>query len=63
MKKFALLALGLGLGVASFAQKAQIRTAKNYLGEKEYEKALKAIDQAVNNESTQDDPYAWATRA
>ena len=62
MKKFALLALGLGLGVASFAQKAQIRTAKNYLGEKEYEKALKAIDQAVNNESTQDDPYAWATR-
>ena len=62
MRKFALLAIGLGLGMTSFAQKSQIRTAKNYMGEKNYEKAKAAIEEAVTSESTKDDPSAWYVR-
>jgi len=62
MKKFVLIAAGLGIGVAGFAQKSQIRSAKNYLGEKNYEKAKAAIEEAVTSNDTKDDPYAWLTR-
>ncbi len=62
MKKFVLIAAGVGLGFAAIAQKSQIRTAKNYLGEKNFEKAKAAIEQAINDPSTKDDPYAWHVR-
>jgi len=62
MKKIVLIAAGLGLGFTAFAQKSQIRTAKNYLGEKNFEKARAAIEQAVTSDDTKDDPYAWYVR-
>ncbi|HRO41462.1 MAG TPA: hypothetical protein PL009_01415 [Flavipsychrobacter sp.] len=62
MKKFVLIAACLSIGVGAFAQKSQIRTAKNYLGEKNYEKAKAAIEEAVNSADTKDDPYAWHVR-
>ena len=62
MKKFFLIAAGLTIGVAAFAQKSQIRTARNYLGEKNYEKAKAAIEEAVTSDDTKDDPYAWYIR-
>jgi len=62
MKKFVLIVAGLSMGVAGFAQKSQIRTAKNYLGEKNFDKAKAAIEEAVTSDDTKDDPYAWATR-
>jgi hypothetical protein len=62
MKKFVLIAAGLSLAFAAGAQKSQIRNARNYLGEKEYEKAKASIEAAVMDESTKDDPYAWFTR-
>lgn len=62
MKKFVLIAAGLCIGVAAIAQKSQIRTAKNYLGEKKFDKAKAAIEEAVANSDTKDDPYAWHVR-
>lgn len=62
MKKFVLIVAGLSMGVTGFAQKSQIRSAKNYLGEKNFEKAKAAIEEAVTSDDTKDDPYAWATR-
>jgi hypothetical protein len=62
MKKLVLIAAGLGIGFAAFAQKSQVRSAKNYLGEKNYEKAKAAIEQAINDESTKGSADAWATR-
>lgn len=62
MKKLVLITAGLGFGFAALAQKSQIRSANNYIGEKNYEKAKAAIEAAVKDESTKDDPYAWFTR-
>jgi len=62
MKKIIFISVGLCLGVTAFAQKSQIRTAKNYLGEKNYEKAKAAIEEAVTSADTKDDPYAWYVR-
>ncbi|HTM66932.1 MAG TPA: hypothetical protein VL093_11460, partial [Flavipsychrobacter sp.] len=62
MKKLVLIAAGLGLSLAAFAQKSQIRTANNYLGEQNYEKAKAAIEEAVTSDDTKDDPYAWFVR-
>jgi Tfp pilus assembly protein PilF len=62
MKKLVLIAAGLGLTLAAFAQKSQIRTANNYLGEQNYEKAKAAIEEAVTSDDTKDDPYAWFVR-
>lgn len=62
MKKILLIAAALGISLGSFAQKALVRSAKNYLGSQDYEKAKKSIDEAVASEYTKDDPYAWYTR-
>jgi tetratricopeptide (TPR) repeat protein len=62
MKKFVLIAAGLMLVVAAFAQKSKIQSAKNYLADQSFEKAKAAIEEAVNDESTKDDPKAWYVR-
>ncbi|MBS1588413.1 MAG: tetratricopeptide repeat protein [Bacteroidetes bacterium] len=62
MKKLLLTATTLCFVAVSFAQKSQIRTAKNYLADKNYEKAKSAIEEAVTNDDTKNDPYAWYTR-
>ncbi len=61
MKKVVLIAAGILTMTGAFAQKSQIRSAKNYLGEKNFDKARAAIEQAINDES-KDDPYAWYVR-
>ncbi len=62
MKKVVLIAAGIGLSFVAVAQKSQIRSANNYIGEKNYDKAQKAIEAAINDPDTKDDPYAWYTR-
>src|SRR5690606_37616327 len=62
MKKLVLFAAGFCLCFTAFAQRSQVRTAKNYLGEQNFEKAKAAIEEAVAHEDTKDDPYAWYTR-
>jgi hypothetical protein len=62
MKKSILLVGCLCIGIMGFAQKMNIESAKNYLRDQEYDKAKKAIDDAVNNESTSKNADAWFTR-
>jgi Tfp pilus assembly protein PilF len=62
MKRTVLIALAFGLCLTGFAQKSQIRSAVNYLNDKDYVKAKAAIETAVNDESTKNDPKAWYTR-
>ena len=62
MKKIVLIAAGLTLGFSGFAQKSKIQSAKNYLADKNFEKAKASIEEAVNDESTKDDPKAWYVR-
>lgn len=62
MKKLILIAAGLSISFAGLAQKKNISTAILALGNEEYDNARKAIDEAVVNESTKDDPKAWFTR-
>lgn len=62
MKKLILIAAGLSISFMGMAQKKNVSTAILAMGNEEYEDARKAIDEAVVNESTKDDPKAWFTR-
>lgn len=63
MKKHTLATLAFAvLATSAIAQKSAIRTANNHLSYKEYEQAKKAIEGAVADPSTKDDPKAWYTR-
>lgn len=63
MKKGLIIAVAIaGLSVSAQAQKSAIRTANNHLSYKEYEQAKKAIEGALADPSTKDDPKAWYTR-
>ncbi|MEO6834157.1 MAG: tetratricopeptide repeat protein [Chitinophagaceae bacterium] len=62
MKKILVVALSLLLANSAFAQKSKMRDARDYLGDQNYKKALVAINEAVNNESTKDNAEAWYLR-
>jgi len=62
MKKLILIAAGLSISFMGMAQKKNVTTAIMALNNDEFEDARKAIDEAVVNESTKDDPKAWFTR-
>lgn len=63
-KKVVLLALLLfGMGAALFAQPSKRTTAYNYYKEKQYDKALEAINMAIEHESTKQDPKTWYFRS
>ena len=61
-KKLSLLIACLFITTLSFAQKANIQSAINYLKENDIEKAKKMIDDAVVNESTKTSAKAWLLR-
>lgn len=63
MKKLLTIAVAVAFTIPSFAQKSEIRTAKNALSDKDFTKAQKAIDAAVTNPETEKDPGAWDTRS
>lgn len=63
MKKIVLITAALCIGITGWAQKKEIQSAKNYLKEQDYAKAKDAIEKAIADPSTKDDPKAWATRA
>nr|HQE11738.1 hypothetical protein [Flavipsychrobacter sp.] len=62
MKKILLLSTAVAISLGSYAQKSQIKAAKNALSDKDYAVAQKAIDAAVANPETQNDPAAWNVR-
>ncbi len=62
MKKVLLIAAGLSLSFMGIAQKKNVTTAIQALANDEFTEAKKAIDAAVLDESTKDDPKAWSTR-
>lgn len=63
MKKAVLVAAAVAaLTIPAYAQKSAIRTANNHLSYKEYDQAKKAIEGALADPSTKDDPKAWYTR-
>ncbi len=59
MKKYILLASVLLGSTLSYAQKAKIQDALNYLKDKDVPAAKKAIDEATANESTASSAKAW----
>jgi cellobiose-specific phosphotransferase system component IIA len=62
MKKIILLTAGFGISIASMAQKSEVRSAINYLNDKEYDKAKKSIEAAVNDDDTKNDAKTWYIR-
>lgn len=62
MKKLILLGAALLTVSGIWAQKSKIRDARDYLSDGNYRKALTAINEAVNNEDTKDNPEAWYLR-
>jgi hypothetical protein len=62
MKKLILIAAGLSISFMGVAQKKNVTSAIMAMGNDEYDEAKKAIDEAVVNESTKDDPKAWFIR-
>lgn len=62
MKKIVLLLAAAAFTSAGFAQRMKISSANSYLQDKEYAKAAEAINEAVVNKSTSDDPDAWFKR-
>lgn len=62
MKKVVFLLAAASMSTGVFAQKAKIYTAKEYMEDGDLKKAVIAINEAVNNESTKGDGDAWFTR-
>jgi len=62
MKKAVLFTIALGVGITGWAQKKNVNTAQAALGREEYDKAKSAIDAAVSDETTKDDPKTWFVR-
>ena len=63
MKKLLFIAAWAAISISSFAQKSEVRSAKNALADKDFSKAQKAVDAAVANPETQNDPAAWHVRS
>lgn len=63
MKKLVAIVTTLSFSVAAFAQKSEVKAAKNALSDKDFVKAQKSIDAAVIHPETQSDPGAWLTRS
>src|SRR5690606_12616416 len=61
-KKAVLFTIALATGVTAWAQKKNVATAQAALGREEFEKARTAIDEAVKDESTKNDPKTWFVR-
>ncbi len=62
MKKLIVLAAALSIGVSGWAQKKNVSTAQAALTREDYTKAKSAIDEAVEDPTTKDDPKTWFTR-
>ncbi len=62
MKRIAILALLVGMSTAVFAQKSKVTTAALNMKSGDLEKAREAIDIAVTNPKTINDPKAWYYR-
>ncbi|PZF71755.1 tetratricopeptide repeat protein [Taibaiella soli] len=62
MKKVLLVAAGLSMSFMGLAQKKNVTTAIQAMGQGDLDEAQKAIDAAVLDESTKNDEKAWMTR-
>lgn len=62
MKKIFVVALSLIVANGALAQKSKMRDARDYLSDQNYKKALVAINEAVANDATKDNPEAWYLR-
>ncbi len=62
MKRIAILALLVGMSTAVFAQKSKVTTAALNMKSGDLEKAREAIDIAITNPKTINDPKAWYYR-
>jgi len=59
MKKILLIALSAFIGQAATAQKSNVKAAEVAYFAKDYEKGVKAITEAMNNEQTKADPKTY----
>jgi hypothetical protein len=59
MKKILLIALTAIIGQAATAQKSNVKAAEVAYFAKDYEKGVKAITEAMNNEQTKADPKTY----
>jgi len=62
MKKLLFLAAA-AISFSAYAQKSEVKNARNALADKDFAKAQSSIDAAVANPETQSDPAAWHTRS
>lgn len=62
MKKFIMFLGAVAIVTSGFAQKKNIQSASNSLKFKEYNEAVKYIEEAVKDPSTKDDAKAWFVR-
>ncbi|HTN17966.1 MAG TPA: hypothetical protein VL092_09815 [Chitinophagaceae bacterium] len=62
MKRSVIILAAVTLSSGVFAQKSKVYSAKEYMEDNDMKKAVQAIDEAVNNESTKNDGDAWFTR-
>jgi Flp pilus assembly protein TadD len=59
MKKIVLIFAASVLSGAAIAQNSAVTSARNYLREKDFENAVKYINQALEDPSTKDKPKTW----
>jgi Flp pilus assembly protein TadD len=62
MKKTLVLMAGIAVSISTFAQRAKVNTANEYLRDGDIKNAVKSINEAVASESTKGDGDAWFTR-
>jgi Tfp pilus assembly protein PilF len=62
MKRSIVLFTLICASLSAFAQKSKIREARDYLADKNYKKAILAINEAVANAETKDNAEAWFVR-
>ncbi len=62
MKKLVILVAAVGIGFSSWAQKKNVGTAQAALTREDYSRAKSAIDEAIEDPSTKDDPRTWFIR-
>jgi tetratricopeptide (TPR) repeat protein len=63
MKQLSILLLGLMISAAAIAQPSKRTSAWTYLNDRQYGKAVEAINQAAQHETTINDPKTWHFRA
>jgi Flp pilus assembly protein TadD len=59
MRKLVLMMAAFLMMAPAFAQNSAVQSARNYLREKDFDNALKYINQATDDASTKDKPKTW----